>query len=201
MAKTTIVFSGFAIDYHILGFMGLATPDMRYIPYEGTHTVARAKDCVRQYTADTQIHIVGFSMGGHFAVELSQDIPFETLTLVSFRPKFKNEEIQAFISRIKKNKSAALTAFYKACFFNRDRYHTFEKTLGNYYNELYSEDLLISQLEQLITLSTTPSQILNPSKTQYIHGLHDLISPHSEMCNFSLDTGVKLESKNMGHIA
>ena len=201
MAKTTIVFAGFATDYHTVEFMGLATPDMHYIPYAGHNPIPLATAYINTLCSDNDVHILGFSMGGHFAIELSHTVPFSSLTLVSFRPHFPHHEVQDLITRIKQNKYIALKAFYKACFSNRKDYTRFETILGKNYLEYYTEEILISQLTQLASYDTQVTDIHHPQKTICIHGLYDRISPYPEIQAFSLSSGLKLVTIEGGHIS
>jgi pimeloyl-ACP methyl ester carboxylesterase len=156
-----------------------------------------------QNALPSQSTLIGFSMGALIATEIAQKNPekIKKLILISPRPSYSKKELDAIRPHLKKNKSAYLKQFYKACFSNPKEYQQFQLTLENDYLENFSLETLLNGLNYLEKTTWNPQNIPSTISWYVIHGIHDTIAPYTDVvaCLKSYPNHL-ITLQNSGHI-
>lgn len=179
--KTILLIPGWATDYRIfnslnLEFNYLLPLDFSPFTFESSILNALGEQGLEK------ISLLGWSLGGFLAAELSAKYPnlVEELILVSIRKKYKEAEIARIKELLKKSKKGYLYKFYGQCFSKKISLSWFKKNLLKTYCQQFELEYLLKTLDYLEKSQIDTQALSMIKRVKLIHGESDRIAPIDE---------------------
>lgn len=179
--KTVVLIPGWATDYRIfnslnLEFNYLLPLDFSPFTFESSILNALGEQGLEK------ISLLGWSLGGFLAAELSAKYPnlVEELILVSIRKKYKEAEIARIKELLKKSKKGYLYKFYGQCFSKKISLSWFKKNLLKTYCQQFELEYLLKTLDYLEKSQIDTQALSMIKRVKFIHGESDRIAPIDE---------------------
>lgn len=179
--KTILLIPGWATDYRIfnslnLEFNYLLPLDFSPFTFESSILNALGEQGLEK------ISLLGWSLGGFLAAELSAKYPnlVEELILVSIRKKYKEAEIARIKELLKKSKKGYLYKFYGQCFSKKISLSWFKKNLLKTYCQQFELEYLLKTLDYLEKSQIDTQALSRIKRVKLIHGESDRIAPIDE---------------------
>lgn len=179
--KTILLIPGWATDYRIfnslnLEFNYLLPLDFSPFTFESSILNALGEQGLEK------ISLLGWSLGGFLAAELSAKYPnlVEELILVSIRKKYKKAEIARIKELLKKSKKGYLYKFYGQCFSKKISLSWFKKNLLKTYCQQFELEYLLKTLDYLEKSQIDTQALSMIKRVKFIHGESDRIAPIDE---------------------
>ena len=195
--ETIIVIPGWAMDaelfrhiypsYNLEILTRLTTESIR-------HIVGR---CKRNPHIKT---ILGFSMGGYYAVDAA--LMFSQVTkviLCGVCPKYSKGSLENLKKAIKMDKKSVLKSFYQAV-FSKQQQEEFKQIIERYIENL-DTDYLITMLDELITKKVTIEMLRHIPSVEWVQGRHDKVIFNNKKFTLAIasESNVKLTMSPVGH--
>lgn len=179
--KTILLIPGWATDYRIfnslnLEFNYLLPLDFSPFTFESSILNALGEQGLEK------ISLLGWSLGGFLAAELSAKYPnlVEELILVSIRKKYKEAEIARIKELLKKSKKGYLYKFYGQCFSKKISLSWFKENLLKTYCQQFELEYLLKTLDYLEKSQIDTQALSMIKRVKLIHGESDRIAPIDE---------------------
>lgn len=159
-----------------------------------------AVEAVRPYLeafGSAKVTLVGFSMGGHMALDSRDAFPerVERIVFIGVRPRFPEQEIEMVRSALLAEPQTWLDQFYTDVFFKSDHRAWFDSVLKRDYMA-QPVDRLLHGLAYLSQVSMSLRGLRG--NDVFFHGRLDKIAPCAEMVSF-LEGGFDLKMLRSSH--
>lgn len=201
--KTIVLIPGWATDYRIFDSLNLKFNYLLPLDFSPSTFESSILNTLGEQGIG-KISLLGWSLGGFLAAELSAKYPnlVEELILVSIRKKYKKKEIAGIKELLKKNKKGYLYKFYGQCFSEKISLSWFKKNLLKTYCEQFDLEYLLKTLDYLEKAQINTQELLGIERIKIIHGESDEIAPIDEAREVQeAIAGAELITiKNSGHI-
>jgi pimeloyl-ACP methyl ester carboxylesterase len=202
--KTLCLLPGWATDYRIFSLLDLDynyLVPLKFSPFEFKDKFS----ALLSKKSLGKISLLGWSLGGFLAAELTLDNPqrIDELILVSMRKNYPGWTLEEVRAQLKKNRKAYLYKFYLECFSDSDRESLswFKKNLLRDYLSEIKLKSLIEGLDYLSQATLDVESLSQVKKIRFFHGLEDKIAPREEISQMQayLPQAEFIYIKGLGH--